>query len=111
MTKEKLLDSITTLVTAGYSKEEINTLLGIGGAPEDKTPEAQENKTQEAQEDKTQENTNSIFENMNVISAGISKAIIEELQKSNIMGSRMPAEQELTGEDIMATVLDLIDEK
>lgn len=110
MTKEKLLDSITTLVTAGYSKEEINTLLGIGEAPEDKTPEAQEN-TPEAQEDKTPENTNAIFENMNIISEGISKAIIEELQKSNIMGSRMPAEQNLTGEDILATVLDLIDEK
>ena len=39
MTKEKLLDSITTLVSAGYSKEEINTLLGIGETPEDKTPE------------------------------------------------------------------------
>ena len=99
MTKEKLLDSITTLVSAGYSKEEINTLLGIGGTPEDKTPE-----------DKTPEDKTSIFNHMTVMSEGISKAIIEELQKSNILGSRMPAEEQATGEDILATVLDLIDE-
>ena len=47
---------------------------------------------------------------MTIMSEGISKAIIEELQKSNILGSRMPAEDQVTGEDILATVLDLIDE-
>ena len=109
MTKEKLLDSITTLVSAGYSKEEINTLLGIGETPEDKTPEDKtpEDKTPE---DKTPEDKTSIFDHMTIMSEGISKAIIEELQKSNILGSRMPAEDQVTGEDILATVLDLIDE-
>ena len=94
-------EDVIKLVNAGFSKEEIVGLL--------KDTPAEETKEETPETPETKEALTS--DNMAVMTEGVSKAIIEALQKQNIFNSRMPQEEQKSGEDILATVLDLIDEE
>ena len=95
-------EDVIKLVNAGFSKDEIMGLFGDTPAG-DKEPE------KSALDPETKEGLSE--DNMAVMTEGVSKAIIEALQKQNILNSRMPKEEVQSGEDILATVLDLIDEE
>ena len=94
MTKEELMK----LVNAGFTKEEIFKLA-------EETPKETEETPKETEEIQETLPVNSL----GVMTEGISKAIIEELQKQNILNSRMPEEVTTSSEDILANVLDLFE--
>lgn len=98
-------EDVIKLANAGFSKEEILGLLsGEDNTSEDKS----EDKTPE---DKTPEdNTSEVLGNYEAITEGVSKAIIEAIQKSNVLNSNQKEESPLAGEDILANVLDLLEE-
>ena len=100
-------EDVVKLVNAGFTKEEILGLLGEGTS--EKTPD----KTPEKTPDKTPEKTPEVSPLMGdyqAMTEGISTAIIEAIQKNNILNSSQKEEPTLSGEDILANVLDLLDE-
>ena len=88
-------EDVVKLVNAGFTKEEIVGLLGE--ATEKKEPE----KTPEA---------SPLMGDYQAMTEGISNAIIEAIQKNNILNSNQKEEPTLSGEDILANVLDLLEE-
>ena len=104
MNKEELLK----LVNAGFTKEEIFTLFG------DKTEDTPETKEDTPKEDTPQELENfSGFPSngLEVMTEGISKAIIEAIQKQNILNSSQREENPISSEDIIANVLNLYEKE
>ena len=94
-------EDVMKLVNAGFSKEEILGLLS-------ETPEETPKETPE----ETPEENKPIWNpfEMASMTEGISSAIIEAIQKQNILNSSQKEETPISGEDILANVLDLLDE-
>ena len=95
------VEEIIKLVNAGYTKEEINNMVLPEVEPETEViPEEPKPATEET-----------VVNSLQVMTEGISKAIIQELQKQNVMNSNQKEDTITPSEDIIATVLNLFEEK
>lgn len=98
MDSEKLLK----LIDAGFTAEELRPLLTKDVTPEDPAP------AEPAPAEPTPAETPSFqLPDFEAYTEGISKAIIEAIQKSNVLQSTQKEEVKVSGEEILANVLGL----